>query len=588
MEYKSENKICQNCKQDFTIEPEDFNFYEKIKVPPPTFCPLCRAQRRLAYRNERKLFKVKNFFTGEDIFSTYPEGSGKKIITRDEWFGDDWDTMEYGQEYDFARSFLEQFFELEKQVPMYGLNAKQMVNSPYSSNATNLKNCYLCFNSNNSQDCMYGNAIDFSKDCVDNSHVNHSERSYENFWLQNCYQCHFSIRSMESRNLWFCRGCVGCNDCFGSVNLRKASYCIFNKQYSKEEYEKEIEKMNLSTISGLKEAREKARAFWNTQINKYHQGLKNLNCTGMYVTNSKNVNDSYLIRESENLRYCQYLQVPESKDCYDISNWGANTELGYETMECGDNSYNNKFSRNCWPACKNLEYCMHMFSSSDCFGCVGLKKKQYCIFNKQYSKEEYFKIVEKIKEHMNDMPYIDKKGNIYKYGEFFPIEFSQLGYNNTVAFQHFPLTEEEVKENGYLWLEIPRGEYKITIKAGELSDSIDEAKNDILKEVVECENCKKAYRILENELIFLRKEKLPLPDLCSECRYERRISDRLKIQLYKRFCMCGGEKDVTGVYKNTVKHIHGDEPCGEEFKTGYPPQHPEIVYCEKCYQQEVY
>ena len=39
MEYKSQNVIYQNCKKEFTIEPEDFNFYEKIKVPAPTFCP---------------------------------------------------------------------------------------------------------------------------------------------------------------------------------------------------------------------------------------------------------------------------------------------------------------------------------------------------------------------------------------------------------------------------------------------------------------------------------------------------------------------------------------------------------------------
>ena len=46
MEYKSENKIhsqgsvsttCQNCKKDFIIESGDFLFYEKMKVPPPTF-----------------------------------------------------------------------------------------------------------------------------------------------------------------------------------------------------------------------------------------------------------------------------------------------------------------------------------------------------------------------------------------------------------------------------------------------------------------------------------------------------------------------------------------------------------------------
>ena len=55
----SEKKICQNCRGEFTLEPDDFSFYEKIKVPPPTFCFDCRLQRKLAFVNERTLFKRK-------------------------------------------------------------------------------------------------------------------------------------------------------------------------------------------------------------------------------------------------------------------------------------------------------------------------------------------------------------------------------------------------------------------------------------------------------------------------------------------------------------------------------------------------
>ena len=33
-----ETRVCQNCKKDFVIEPDDFLFYEKMKVPAPTFC----------------------------------------------------------------------------------------------------------------------------------------------------------------------------------------------------------------------------------------------------------------------------------------------------------------------------------------------------------------------------------------------------------------------------------------------------------------------------------------------------------------------------------------------------------------------
>ena len=346
--------------------------------------------------------------------------------------------------------------------------------------------------------------------------------------------------------------------------------------------------MKLDTVEGLQIARKKAREFWVTQVTRHQQGVRNHNSTGPYVTDCKNVNDSYLMREGENMRYCQYLQVPRNEDNYDVSIWGENIELCYETIECGENSYNNRFAWNCWPACRNCEYSTHLFSSSDCFGCVGLKKKQYCILNKQYEKEEYEKLVEKIKKHMNEMPYVDSQGLIYKYGEFFPIEFSPLGYNNTIAFQHFPIIKEEAEKRGYEWIEVSRGEYTITKKASELQDLINDVDDEILKKIIECENCKNPYRILENELTFLRNEKIPVPSLCHDCRYERRINDRLKLRLFKRSCMCAGQKDATGIYKNTVEHFHGDNPCVEQFKTGHAPEKKEIVYCEKCYQQEVY
>ena len=68
---KSETKQCQNCKKDFVIEPEDFNFYEKIKVPPPTFCPECRLIRRMIWRNERTLYKRKCDKTGKQIITMF-------------------------------------------------------------------------------------------------------------------------------------------------------------------------------------------------------------------------------------------------------------------------------------------------------------------------------------------------------------------------------------------------------------------------------------------------------------------------------------------------------------------------------------
>ena len=50
----SETRNCQNCKKDFTIEPDDFSFYEKMDVCQPKICPDYRARQRLSFRIGRR------------------------------------------------------------------------------------------------------------------------------------------------------------------------------------------------------------------------------------------------------------------------------------------------------------------------------------------------------------------------------------------------------------------------------------------------------------------------------------------------------------------------------------------------------
>lgn len=140
-----ETKKCQNCKKDFNIEKVDFDFYEKVKVPPPTFCPLCRVQRRMAFRNERVLYKRKSDFSGEEIFTSIPPESRVKIYEGEIWISDKWNPLDYGVDYDFSRPFFVQFFELMKRVPVKSLVSVGGVNSPYTFNITDPKNCYLVF-----------------------------------------------------------------------------------------------------------------------------------------------------------------------------------------------------------------------------------------------------------------------------------------------------------------------------------------------------------------------------------------------------------------------------------------------------------
>src|SRR5437764_1072476 len=135
MNYKSENRICQNCKKDFIIEPDDFGFYEKIKVPPPTFCPECRYIRRLLDRNEYNFYKRKCDATGKDIISIYRSDAPFQVYDQTYWKSDSFDALEYGRNFDFNKPFFEQYEELRRAVPHVALVNFNSPNSEYTNQA---------------------------------------------------------------------------------------------------------------------------------------------------------------------------------------------------------------------------------------------------------------------------------------------------------------------------------------------------------------------------------------------------------------------------------------------------------------------
>ncbi len=584
---KSETKICQNCKNDFIIFPEDFDFYKKIDVPPPTFCWKCRFQRRVACRNERKPFWNTSAKTGKRILSLYPPESGVTIYDDDEWKTDDWDALSYGVDYDFSKPFFQQIHELALKVPRPSRSNEDNVNSDYSVNTGWSKNCYLVSNSTGAEDSAYSNAIDYCKSCFDDSHIEKCERCYGSFWIFNSHRAHFTTRSMDNASVWFCFGSKGLTDCFGCVNLMNKSHHIFNQPYSKEEYERRIKEMKLNTWSGFQKARDEAISFSLKFPYAYLNGIFHDDVTGEYISDSKNVHYGYLVKGGKDLKYIQYLQIPKSEDSYDLTIWGGGNIRAYENATSGLGISNSKFLLECWSEILDSEYSMFCRNISNCFGCVGLRKKQYCIFNKQYTKEEYESLRKKIIEQMSAIPYIDKKGRIYKYGEFFPLEHSPVGYNTSLVMEHFPLTKEEALAEGYSWLDSSPAEYKTTMTAAQIPDAIEDVPDSILKEIIQCAECKRAYRIIPSELVFLKTEGIPVSRTCDDCRHNVRISMRSNAFLYHRKCQCSGEKSSNGVYTNAMTHFHGKDSCPNEFETAHEPNGPEIIYCLKCFWQEV-
>lgn len=575
----SETRQCQSCKNPFTIESDDFAFYEKVKVPPPTFCSTCRAQRRMSFLNERTLYKRKCDMTGESVVSLFPEGSPVPVYSPKAWWSDNWDAVEYGQEYDFSKPFFEQFAKLLRRVPQFALQNQYttMIRTEYVNMGTYLKDCYLVFNTAYSEESGYTTFFLHGKNCYDMYQAEKCESCYEVLMSYKCNRAFYCNNCADSFDIYFSKNLRGCINCFGCINLTKKSYCIFNEQYSKEAYFEEIKKYNLGSYQVVEELKKKTEQFFSQFPVRFSEESHNTNVSGNRIYGSKNVLDSFEIHAVEDSRFLQFVFYPPARDCYDMTLWGQNATRIYECMGAGDSQDMIKFSFDCWAPATNIEYSYHIVSAnSNLFGCIGLRNKEYCILNKQYTKEEYEVLVPKIKQHMMDVPYVDAKGRVYKYGEFFPTEISLFAYNETLAQSYFPMTQDEIVEKGFQWKDREENKYAVTMKASDIPDDIKDIQDSILSEVIECEISKRAFKLIPAELQFYKTMNIPIPRLHPDERHKNRLAKQNPMRLWGRSCMC--EK---------TDHFHGLEKCTVSFETSYSPERPEIVYCEKCYQQEV-
>ena len=233
-----------------------------------------------------------------------------------------------------------------------------------------------------------------------------------------------------------------------------------------------------------------------------------------------------------------------------------------------------------------LEYCHTVITSNNCFGCVCARGKEYCILNKQYTKEQYEELVPKIKKQMAETPYLDSAGRTYRYGEFFPIELSPYGYNETAAEDYYPLTRDEALKRGYPWCDYESGN-NYTSSAYAIPDDVKDVKDDILERVLICEGSGKPYRLIPMELAFYRRMGLPIPRRAPLERHHDRMHKLLPRKMYERPCDCAGAHSKDEFYKNTVTHFHNNAPCPNKMQTPYAPGRPEVVYCEGCYQVEI-
>ncbi|MFA6992581.1 MAG: hypothetical protein WC269_04885 [Candidatus Gracilibacteria bacterium] len=482
-------QVCENCGANFEVTSKNLELLEKVApvfsgkkfaIPAPEICPACRMQRRMAFRNQSSLYKRKCSKTGKEIISMYRQDAPFPVYAHEEWIKDDWDAKKYGMDFDFSKPFFQQFIELRNTVPHMSLVFQNNINCDYCNVVGNSRNCYLIYGSVECEDCYYGNPYN-CKQCIDSFLLRDSELCLEcvdSSKLYNCYRCQ---NCSNSSDLMFCFEVNNSKNCFCCAALNRKEYCILNKQYSKEEYDKIRKSIDLTDRAQFEKIMKEFDQIKRGVPHRYYCGVNNENVTGEYIFNSKDCNEVYGADQCRDASYSfQLLKINDGMDLT-VGEYG---ELLYYVSAFYDRVSRVLFSYFCWANVHDLIYCGQCTNNvGDCFGCVGLKNARYCILNKQYTKEEYEELVPKIIEHMRQTG---------EWGKFFPMEDSPFSYDETVASEFYPISVEE--------------------------------------------NEKKPFKIIPQEKAMYDRFKVMLPDKSPKQRHIDRIALRNPMKLWKRKC----------------------------------------------------
>jgi hypothetical protein len=466
---------CTVCQTNFVITAEDQQFYAKIAVPAPTLCPDCRLKRRLAFRNENHLYQRTCDLCHKAMIAAYPANSPFPVYCVDCWWSDRWDPLSYGRDIDWSRPFFDQFAELFAVVPKANLLQFQNENSPYNAYLAFGKNSYMSAGSYLIENCCYVRKSQDCKDSVNSMTLNKCELVADSINCDNCYSSHHLLNCRSCAFSSYLQDCSGIQYGFMCCGVKNLKYCFKNKTYSEADYQ-----TILKTYAGKSpaELQSEFKQFCSTVTKPDKIQINCDGCTGDYLFNCHNALESYDCFDVDTGKYL--LECAGIKDSMDLTMHDKGIELCYEMCSGGEKNYLSKFGF-CVVASPETEYAMSCFYLSNGFGCAQIHSRaQYCILNKQYSKEEYEQLRSRLIAHMHDTK---------EYGEFFPTSLSPFTLEETVVPDYFPVT--------------PVNPTKPEPVAGAKS----------------CTNCGKAFKVINQEKALYQHIGVSEPELCMQCRF---------------------------------------------------------------------
>lgn len=290
--------------------------------------------------------------------------------------------------------FYGEFKKLVYSRPKNAIHNRSSENAQFGDYVFRSKNIYLSYFLTEAQDCYYSEYLSNCRDCNDCSHVSASELCYECVDCAGLYNCSHLQDCHNCSNTDFSLDCLNCKDCFGCAGLRNQQYCIFNKPYSESTYKEKVETLRKNPPAKILEI---LSPEFDKHPRLYARLLKGEeNCYGDYIYYSKNCFQCFNVRGLENSAYVSEVLSPEysSANCIDCD-FATGIELCYECANV-NLCTNCNFLEDC-VSCSDSEYLINCYNCQNCFGCAYVSNKEYCVLNRQLTRDEYLLALQKIK-----------------------------------------------------------------------------------------------------------------------------------------------------------------------------------------------
>lgn len=439
------------------------------------------------------------FYKKEGQFIRYSKDADINIIPIEEWVRQRDNFTKYWIEYDFNKSFFDNFRGLIAKVPFPNVFHIWLVeDSRWADTVRASKHIYL------SQivilDCenvLYSFFVKENSRNILNSVfvIWNNDNVYQSIGVFNSYNVFYSRYINNCSDIWFSSNLTWCRECIFCDWLENKSYCIENKQYTKEEYFKRKQEI-------LKN-KDKFEDWYKTKVNKIWANIGSSNVKGSFIINSFNIDNGkflYNVANSKNVYFVWWTQGDEEVySC--ITSWSPWMKNVYHSVLLWSSEH--IYCSAHLTGSYEVYYSIFIDSCKYILWSIWLMNKEYCILNKQYTKEEWFNLTKKIFNQM------DKEWIL---GKFFPGKITPYNFNDTLANVLADFDKEEVKRDGYMWrddvikADIPEWAEIVDI------DSIDVCKYDekILKKIFRDKKWN-LWRVVPIEYKFLKKYDLPLP-----------------------------------------------------------------------------